>query len=1011
MKNAVATGLFPLLFLVQLTVSTTPLHASEPLAWNAARFDRELAPLLATHCLTCHQGKAPKGGLDLSQRAAAFSGGESGRVITPGKPAASLLLARVEASEMPPDKPLPLRARKRLRAWITSGAVWGTDPIQVLPSPAPQRADTEWWSLQPLTRPPLPATQHDNWVRNPIDAFVLRRLRAQQLTPAIEISPSQLLRRLHFDLLGLPPTSTDLLDFTNHLEKNRETTIHSTVSRLLSSRHFGERWARHWLDVVRFGESQGFERDKLRPHSYHYRDWVIRALNRDLPYNEFARLQIAGDVLAPDDPESVIATGFLVAGAYDEVGQSQRSKAMRAVVRQDELEDIVGTLGQTFLGLTVQCARCHDHKFDPIQQAEYYRLTSAVGGVRHGVRQVISPSSKQRQQELIREMTQLRGRLQTLEQTAQNQLLATQTGIARKLPLRVQPVARWDFDETLNDRIGKAHAIQHPAARRSGGALLLDRDKGYAATPPIEFGLTTKTLEAWVQLKNLDQRGGSALTIQHLNGQKFDAIVFGERESRHWMAGSEGYLRTRPFAALPETTTETLVQLAITYQQDGTITAYRNGKPYGKPYRVTNPLTFAAGKWMVLFGLRHGAPAAEKQLQGLLDCAQIYDRALEPQEIETSYLLETHRISHDRVLAALSPVQRSHYKQDLVALQLREETLKNHAAYPVYAVTPKPAEVAYVLSRGNPATPGKAVSAGGVAAVPGPTADFGLSPQAPDAVRRKALAEWVTDNHNPLFSRVIVNRLWHYHFGVGIVSTPNDFGYNGGRPSHPELLDWLATELVASNWSLKHVHRLIVTSATYRQDSRVRPECLLRDAENRLLWRRNPQRLEAEALRDTMLFAAGQLNRQLGGPPYQDFTTFVSNSQFYQITDPVGAQFNRRTIYRTWLRSGRNRFLDAFDCPDPATTAPRRVVTTTPTQSLALLNHSFVLRMARHMADRITRETGPNPSDQAARAVLLAYSRPATDEDLEPSTRFIQEHGLAAFCRVLFNSNEFLYID
>ena len=1011
MKNVPARLLLTSLLAAPLGLSAADPQASDALPWNAERFDREIAPLLATHCLRCHQGNSPKGGLDLSRRATALAGGESGRTITPGDPATSLLLERVEAAEMPPDKPLPPTARQRLRAWIESGALWGSDPIAPSATPATRRAGEDWWSLQALTRPALPDTQHDDWVRNPIDAFILRRLRDAKLTPAPEISLPRLVRRLSFDLLGLPPTSEQVRDVTDRPVRDVEKHLDRTVARLLSSRHFGERWARHWLDIVRFGESQGFERDKLRPHSYHYRDWVVRAFNQDLPYNQFARLQIAGDVLVPDDPQAIIATGFLVAGAYDEVGQAQQSKAMRAVVREDELEDIVGTMGQTFLGLTVQCARCHDHKFDPIGQHEYYRLTSAMAGVRHGVRHVIAPEIKQRKQELNRELTQRRGQLQRLEQTAQNKLLATRTGLPEQRPLRVHPVARWDFDENQDDHVGKAHAVQHPAARRDAGALILDRDTGYAATHPIEFTLRAKTLEAWVRLANLEQRGGSALTVQYLNGQKFDAIVFGERQSRHWMAGSEGYLRSRPFSASPETTSNAMVHVAITYQPDGTITAYRNGKPYGTPYRSSKPLVFPAGKWMVLFGLRHGAPEAEKQLQGLLDCAQIYDRALTPQEIETSYLLEANRISRAHVVAALTSVQRKQYESLRATIQLREESLKPLSTFPVYAVTPRPAEVTHVLLRGNPTTPGKSVSAGGVAAVPGLPADFGLSTEASDAARRIALAKWVTDNHNPLFSRVIVNRLWHYHFGTGLVSTPNDFGYNGGRPSHPKLLDWLASELVATNWSLKHVHRLIVTSATYRQDSLARPECLRRDSDNRLLWRRSPQRLEAEALRDTMLCAAGQLNRHLGGPPYQDFTTFVSNSQFYRMTDPVGTAFNRRTIYRTWLRSGRNPFLDAFDCPDPATTAPRRAVTTTPTQSLALLNNSFVLRMARHMAQRITRETGPQPRDQANRGILLAYSRPATQEDLTAAARFILEHGLAAFCRVLFNTNEFLYID
>ena len=293
----------------------------------------------------------------------------------------------------------------------------------------------------------------------------------------------------------------------------------------------------------------------------------------------------------------------------------------------------------------------------------------------------------------------------------------------------------------------------------------------------------------------------------------------------------------------------------------------------------------------------------------------------------------------------------------------------------------------------------------------GAEAEFAIPPDAPDAARRAKLAEWATARNNPLFARVIVNRLWHYHFGIGLVDTPNDFGFNGGRPTHPELLDFLAGELLRRDYSLKSLQRLIVTSATYRQSSRYNEQAAAIDAGNRLMWRKSPLRLEAELLRDTTLAVAGELNQQMGGPGYRDFTTFVRNTQFYEMLDPIGPEFQRRTIYRTWIRSGRSRFLDAFDCPDPSTKTPRRAVTVTPIQALALLNNSFVLRMSQRLADRLRREAGDDAAAQIRHGYQLAYSRRPTDAELRELGGFVADHGLAELCRVLLNSSEYLYID
>jgi hypothetical protein len=293
----------------------------------------------------------------------------------------------------------------------------------------------------------------------------------------------------------------------------------------------------------------------------------------------------------------------------------------------------------------------------------------------------------------------------------------------------------------------------------------------------------------------------------------------------------------------------------------------------------------------------------------------------------------------------------------------------------------------------------------------GSSADFGLPADCGDSDRRRRLADWICNERNPLFSRVIVNRLWQHHFGVGLVDTPNDFGFNGGRPSHPQLLDWLADELVRSGWSLKRVQRILVLSATYRQSGRIRPEPQRIDANNRLLWRKSPQRLEAETLRDSLLVLAGELNHSMHGPGFYDFTTFTSNSQFYELRDPDGPVFQRRSIYRTWVRSGRSPFLDVFDCPDPSTKTPQRAVTTTPLQALSLRNNSFALRMADRFAERVAREAGPEVNRQVRQAIELAFGRSPDSEEQHLCTTLVREHGLSALCRVLMNSSELLYVD
>ena len=976
---------------------------------KSIEFDQDIAPLLAHRCLECHNTIERENGLNLSTQKSAMLGGESGEVIVSGKPGESLLWHHVRDDEMPPKKPLPKNEKELLRRWIAEGAKWGTDPIDPFRFTTDHRAGYDWWSLQPVEISPLPTVSKSAWQRNGIDAFVLANLEANDLYASSEADRCVLIRRLSFGLLGLPPTPEQVTEFLND---SRPDAYDRLVDRLLASPSYGIRWGRHWLDIVRFGESQGFERDKLRPNSWPYRDWIVDALNRDMPYNEFVRQQIAGDVLYPGQPDPTIATGFLVAGAWDEVGNSQQSAAMKRVVRQDELEDLAAAVGQTFLGLTVNCARCHDHKFDPVTQKEYYQLTAALAGVRHGEREVVSIAAQKRSVELRDEIEQRRQQIAAIDGTARQRILNKRNEGTLPRPTPPTPIASWSFGDDLKDAIGTLHGKNHGNAKLSDGSLLVDGKSSYVASAPLKNNIREKTLEAWVRLDNLTQRGGAAISIQNINGGQFDAIVFGEREPKRWMAGSNGFVRTESFQGFEEKeANKAVVHVAIVYRSDGTIIGYRNGQPYGKPYKSNGPVTFKAEQAHIVFGLRHSPAGGNRLLAGAIDAAQLYDRALTAKEVEASAAAAADGITQNMILAELTATESSQRKllvDEITSLTHEQDSLKPRKTY---AVSPRTPEVAHVLHRGNPAAKRDVVSPGGVASLIGTNANFGLSPDASDSDRRIMLAEWITHESNPLFARVIVNRLWQYHFGAGLVKTSSDFGFNGTRPSHPELIDFLATELIRSGWSLKHVHRLIVSSATYRQASRHNDRAAEQDAGNRLLWRKTPARLEAEALRDSTLLIADQLNGRMGGPGYQDFDTFVRNTQFYTMKDVDGPQYNRRSIYRTWVRSGRSPFLDAFDCPDPSTKTPKRAVTITPLQALTLMNNSFVLRMVERLAARVQRESGDDVEHHIARVFDLVFSRKPDTDELKWTAEFVNEHGFAALCRVLLNSNEFLYVD
>ena len=975
------------------------LLLADAAAGDAPDFDRDIAPILASRCLDCHSSAEKKGGLNLSQVDSATAGGDSGAAIVAGKPDESYLWQRIDAEEMPPKKPLPAKERDVLKAWIAAGAKWGTSPIDPFRFTTTARGGYDWWSLQKLVRSEAPGVRG----QNAIDAFVRAKLIDKGLTFSPPADKRTLLRRVTFDLTGLPPTPEEIEAF---LADESPQAYERVVERLLDSPHYGERWARHWLDVAHFGESDGFEYDRMRPNAWRYRDWVIDAFNRDMPYDEFARLQIAGDVLAGDE-QGIIATGFLVAGAHDSL--LPKGEIMQAIMRQDELEDIVGTFSQTFLGLTIHCARCHDHKFDPVRQVEYYQLASALAGVKRGDRPI--PPSQLRP-ELEQDQKRLAAELSALEQPVREAVLKGRHTAAESGAKPSLPVASWSFDENLHDQRGGLHGKLHEGAEVKDGALVLSGQRAFATTSLIDRDIKEKTLEAWVQLSNLDQRGGGVIGIQARDGEIFDAIVFGEKEPRQWLAGSNFFSRTQSFEGPEEAeATDRAVHIAIVYAADGTITGYRDGVPHGKPYKSDGPQLFKKGEAQIIFGIRHFPAGGNKHLAGFIERANLYDRALSAEEIAASAGTISTFVSDKEIDRQLSLEQRDRRRDLKRQLTTVTEQITRLREAKSFAVTPQAAPVSHLLVRGNPQQKAEVVSPSGLAAIKTIDSSFGLSPDAPDAERRKKLALWVTSRDNPLFARTIVNRLWHYHFSRGIIETPNDLGFNGGVPVHRELLDWLACELIDRGFRLKEMHRLIVLSETYRQSSLPREECLAIDRDAALLWRYPPRRMEAEVVRDSMLAISGQLNPAVGGPSFQDFRPyFYKGSQFYEPQDFAGPEFHRRSIYRMWARGGKNPLLDTFDCPDPSTATPKRGSTTTPLQALAMLNNSFTLRMADAFAERLAKDAPAGVEAQIERAFVLAYGRQPTAEEQASSRSVVEQEGLSPLCRALFNSNGFLYI-
>ncbi len=765
------------------------LAAGLPLAAVSADedFEKHVRPLLVTRCVRCHGPAKQSGGLRLDSRAALLEGGDSGPALVPGKPAASLLIKAVGRAgdlKMPPKEKLPPGQIESLTRWVARGAPWPA------PAPAARAAGAafevsarqrRWWAFQPVRAVPVPAVKDRQWPRSDIDQFILAGLEARALPPAVPAPRQALLRRVTFDLTGLPPTPEETESFLRDASPGAFARV---VDRLLASPAYGQRWARHWLDVVRYADyhdgNPAARTASCEPlNAWRYRDWVVRALNADLPFDRFVVHQIAGDLLpAPDGrppyADGLVATTFLTNGSWDR-GDADKEKMV-----SDMVDDQIDTVGKAFLGLTLGCARCHDHKFDPVSQADYYGLA----GIFYSTR-------------ILKELGAKGG-----EYTLQ------------RIPL-VPP------------------------------EYLAKRDAQLRRLKDLEAGLTA-----------LDRKTPKV--------------------------------------------------------------------PANDPAR----LALVRGRDRLRAELLLEPPVAEAAQEGGTPGGLFPKIQDVPIHVRGSYTR----------LGAVVP--------------------RRFPAFFAGTTQPK-------VARGS---------------------------------GRAELARWVASKDNPLTARVIVNRVWQWHFSAGLVRTPNNFGMLSEPPTHPELLDWLAARFVADGWSLKALHRRIVLSAAYRQASAVPRDRLARDPENRWLGRFTPRRLDAEEIRDALLSAAGRLDRTTGGPATHDVHT------------------PRRSLYVQTARWDRGTFATLFDAANPDASVERRGVSTVSPQALFLLNHDFALAQANHLAERVRREVPEGTDARVRRLFRILFARRATPDEVEVARRFLARAedagaGWRDLAHVLLCSNEFIYID
>ncbi len=903
-------------------------------------FESEILPLFQERCLDCHGEETAEANLRLDTMAFVLRGGDSGEAtVRPGDAMASYLLQRVtsenDEERMPPDgEPLDEDEVARLRMWIDQADAWEN---------AKQELETEehdHWSFKPIARVPIPIMADGTGdvppSGHPIDRFIDVKLTEKQLHRSPDADKRKLIRRLYLVMHGLPPAPERIEQF---LADQRSDAWNHLVDEVLESPRYGERLAPLWLDLVHFGETHGFETNRERPNAWRYRDWVIDAFNSDLPYDEFVRAQIAGDQFGY--PE---ATGFLVAGPHDIV--KGQDPLLSLVQRQDELTDMINTTGTAFLGLTLGCARCHNHKFDPVTQTDFYAIQALFAGVNHADRPLpVDPAIAQQRDQWVEEIERLTERLVEFTKPYPN-------GADESPP----PILRPAVSATLNEDTFKAvdaRFVRFTIERTNQSEPCIDELEIFSGQENVALASKgAKPTSSGDFVHPLHK-------LEHINDGKFG-------NPNSWISNtvSGGWVQ---------------IEFPKVASVDRVVWARDRGRQFADRIAIAYRIEAS------LDGINWVLCASEKDREPFSG-----SKPSEPVYYFDSFPEPMAKVGRDTL------EQLNHAKQKLASL---EQTPL------VYAGTFSQPGPTYRLYRGEANAPREQVSPG----VPRFLQGFQLDDKVPEAERRKLLAEWISNPENPLTARVIVNRLWQHHFGSGIVDTPSDFGINGTSPTHPELLDFLASELIDSGWSLKHIQRLILTSQTWRQDSRPNPKALAADGDSRFLWRYPPRRLDAESIRDCLLATTGVLDLRMGGPGFSAFEVDLENVRHYFPKKSFGPDDWRRMVYMTKVRQEKDAVFGVFDCPDFSQVVAKRSRSTTPLQALNLLNSNFVLQQSRLLVERLESER-ESPEGRVQLAFELCFGRSPEEREVASSLEFIEETDWVQFARALLNTNEFVFI-
>jgi mono/diheme cytochrome c family protein len=1025
-------------------VEVDPAHV-EKMQEGLALFKASVRAVLIDNCVDCHGGSEVESGFDLATRKGLLRGGAHGPAVIVGKSADSNVVRFIRHQQKPfmPDggDKLPEPQIAAIAQWIDLGAPYD-QPLVANPRDPDSWVNTvvaekarDYWAFRPLANVQPPAVKNEAWVRNPIDRFILAKLEEKGLTPSDAADERVLLRRAYFDLIGLPPDPSE----PRFAAQNTATRTQNTatqdkeygalIDKLLDSPHYGERWGRFWLDAARFAESHGFEQDYDRPHAYHFRDFVIEALNQDMPYDQFVRWQLAGDELAPDNPLALKATGFLGAGVFPT--QITANEVERT--RYDALDDMAATTGSAMLGLSIGCARCHDHKFDPIPQADYYRFVSTfTTTVRSNLDVNLEPEAYRIAKEAYD--TEHQPLVEAVSRFEKTELPARLTAWEKSGGADSLGTSAWTVLDVSN-------------LKSNGGATLARQDEGsivVSGTNPDTdwFTFNAKTRLSDVRAIRLEALADSSLPKSGPGRSETGNFILTDFKVRARVPGADApkVLKLQNARATHEQKNFTVSGAIDDNETSGWAIGGQSGASQAAVFELpdaigdakegvtlTFELHFKKNKQQALGKLRVSAASGETPAPlevgtGLPDSV---GRALAadaekrtPQQSASLIAWYRHRDAEwQKLQAVVSDHARSEPQPKLLKIMVCSEgvtPIRHHTQGADFFTE------THFLKRGD-CDQKMGVAEQGFLQVlmtaPERERHWRVEPPSGSSTsyRRRALANWMTDTEygaGHLLARVIVNRLWQHHFGRGIVATPNDFGVQGARPTHPELLDWLAGELIRGGWNLKPMHKLIMSSAVYRQESGVgRQEserAQMVDPENTLLWRQNLRRLEAEAIRDSMLAVSGTLDRTMYGPGTLD------------------EGHTRRSIYFMIKRSKLVPMMQLFDQPEPLVSVGDRPSTTIAPQALAFLNNTHVRTYAHNFAKRLASSYEAAPESTVRRAYFTAIAREPDQEELASLAQFVQsqrtsyaadgkpeplELALADACQVLFGLNEFVYVD